>query len=121
MSTAFDDNEEPVVARERSDKPGPIRLISAVLWPGFVIAFIATAVVFSFIDPYHVLDGTRYAGASLFGVYTLCFLFLWLVISLSAAATLWFLKPGLEVATPLPRTQQGRSHPSDSPPTEPQA
>jgi hypothetical protein len=106
MSTAYEENEEPVIPRERSDKPGYIRIVSAVFWPGFVISFITMAILFSMLDPHQAVAGTRFADMSVLGIYTMLFLLLWVAMSISAACTLWFLKPGLEIATPFPRSSQ---------------
>ena len=68
-----------------------VQRLSAVLWPAFVLAGIATVVFFALIDPVTWLDCQGAAPLSRTAAYSLGFFAFWLLTSASGAATLYFL------------------------------
>ena len=58
-------------------------------WPSFLVAFPATALLFSAIDPGEVVLFGRPAGMSHLGMYTLAFLLLWLLCYAASVLNLW--------------------------------
>lgn len=57
-----------------------------IFWPGFIIAIPAVGVVFTLVDPYDV-EALRDLGIGPIGIYTLGFLFFWLLGAASSAVT----------------------------------
>jgi len=55
-----------------------------VLWPAFVMSGVLEALIFALVDPSD-LWVSEHLALSRQGTYTLCFLLLWLVISIAAA------------------------------------
>ena len=68
-----------------------VQRFSAVLWPSFVLAGVATVVFFALIDPVSVLDCQGTLPLSRTAVYSLGFFAFWLLTTASSAATLYFL------------------------------
>ncbi len=70
--------------------PGPRTVVAMrVLWPAFVMAGVAEALVFAVLDP----NDLRWFGGDAVGltrvaVYTVTFLIFWVVISAASAITL---------------------------------
>ena len=65
----------------------------AVLWPGFLVAGVATVLVFTLIDPVEVMECMGWSGMDRLGLYSVGFFFLWVISSGSSAATCYFQKP----------------------------
>ncbi len=64
--------------------------VSAVFWPAFIVSVVASVILFSIIDPlslFYTYDISRLA------IYSISFLFLWLITALSSAITLYFIYP----------------------------
>lgn len=68
-----------------------VQRLSAVLWPAFVLAGLATVVFFALIDPVTVLDCKGAPPLSRTAAYSLGFFAFWLLTTASGAATLYFL------------------------------
>ncbi|MFT5220591.1 MAG: hypothetical protein ACI9LO_002319 [Planctomycetota bacterium] len=65
-------------------------LIIAVLWPSFLVAIAASGIFFSAFDPEFLFPFGSQFGISRLGIYTLGFFSFWLLLILSAMATLYF-------------------------------
>jgi len=65
------------------------RWLMWVLWPAFLVGGLATAVVFSLVDPSDLSLFGRPIEASREAVYTIGFLLAWLLCALSSALTLY--------------------------------
>lgn len=59
-------------------------LAMVVLWPAFLMAGVLEALIFALVDPSD-LWVSEHLALSRQGTYTLCFLVLWLVISIAAS------------------------------------
>lgn len=70
-----------------------VQLISAVLWPSFIMAGIATSVFFVFLDPVRLFEFEGEPPLSRIAAYSLGFLLFWLLCAASSAATAYFLRP----------------------------
>ena len=68
-----------------------VQRISAVLWPAFLSAGLATVVFFALIDPVAILDCQGDLPLSRTGAYSLGFFLFWLLTTTSSLATLYFL------------------------------
>jgi hypothetical protein len=77
--------ESPVAALPR------VQRFSAVLWPSFLMAGLATVVFFALLDPVAVLDCQGAPPLSRTGAYSLGFFLFWLLTCGSSVATLYFL------------------------------
>ena len=64
--------------------------IIAVLWPSFLIAIVATGLFFSAFDPEFLFPFGSQFGISRLGIYTIGFFSFWILLILSAIATLYF-------------------------------
>lgn len=70
-----------------------IQMVIAVLWPGFLVAGVATVLVFTLIDPVDVMECMGWSGLDRVGLYSIGFFFFWALSSGSSAATCYFQKP----------------------------
>jgi hypothetical protein len=70
-----------------------VQLISAVLWPSFLLAGVATTVFFVFLDPVRIFDYEGEAPLSRLAAYSLGFFLFWLLCAASSAATSYFMRP----------------------------
>ena len=68
-----------------------VQRVSAVLWPAFICAGVATGVFFTFFDPIALLGCEGEPPLSRMGAYTLGFFMFWLLCIASSAATSYFL------------------------------
>ncbi|MBW4047770.1 MAG: hypothetical protein HIU89_07510 [Proteobacteria bacterium] len=59
------------------------------LWPAFLVALPATALLFSAVDPREVMLFGAPAQISGLGMYTVTFLVLWLLCWVASALNLW--------------------------------
>ncbi|MGO4331544.1 hypothetical protein AB4Z48_38735 [Cupriavidus sp. 2TAF22] len=66
-----------------------LRWLMWVLWPGFLVGGLTTALVFSMIDPGDLHFFGQPVEASREAVYTVGFLFAWVLCSLSSGLTLY--------------------------------
>lgn len=64
-----------------------LRYLMWVLWPSFLVAILASAVIFTFIDPADIRF-FGYATAGRMTVYAAGFFLFWLLAALSSAYTL---------------------------------
>jgi hypothetical protein len=62
----------------------------AVLWPSFLVAIIATGLFFSAFDPDDLYPFGEATGVSRLGIYSIGFLYFWLISSISGIGTLYF-------------------------------
>ena len=76
-----------------------IQLVSAVLWPSFLLAGVATVVFFTFLDPVRLFDYEGEAPLSRMAAYSLGFFLFWLLCAASSAVTAYFMRP-TDVAVP---------------------
>lgn len=89
MSDAVDSRPRDRISRCQS--------ISAVLWPSFLTAGVATIVFFTVFDP-HELDAI--GDLSRLAVYSIGFFVFWGLMAISSCATQYFLKPCDQVNKP---------------------
>ena len=80
--------------------PTTVQRVSAVLWPAFLMAGVATVVFFAFLDPVRLFECTGEAPLSRLGAYSLAFLLFWLLCIGSSAGTAYFRRTDLTVAPP---------------------
>lgn len=87
-----DDEDEQFEAAEPADlvapMSAPVRRLTAVMWPAFLMAGVLEMLVFSMVDPgdLHWLGGTA-VEADHKAVYTVAFFAFWVVIALGSALT----------------------------------
>ncbi len=62
----------------------------AVLWPSFLVAIVATGLFFSAFDPADLYPFGEDTEVSRLGIYSIGFLFFWLVSTISGIGTLYF-------------------------------
>lgn len=70
-----------------------VQLVSAILWPSFLLAGMATSVFFTFLDPVRIFDYEGEAPLSRMAAYSLGFFLFWLLCAASSAASAYFLRP----------------------------
>lgn len=78
-----------------------VQLISAVLWPSFVLAGVATSVFFTFLDPVRLFDYEGEPPLSRTAAYSLGFFLFWVLCAASSAATSYFLRPTNDLVSSL--------------------
>jgi hypothetical protein len=66
-----------------------LRWLMWILWPGFLVAGLATAVVFSVVDPHDLTVFGSPVEASREAIYTIGFLLAWALCALSSGLTLY--------------------------------
>lgn len=69
-----------------------IQKISAVLWPSFLAAGLATAITFSVFDPTEILRCVGGPEIDRLGAYTIGFFFFWLVTAISSGVSCYFVR-----------------------------
>lgn len=62
----------------------------AVLWPSFLVAIVATGLFFSAFDPADLYPFGDDTEVSRLGIYSIGFLFFWLISTISGIGTLYF-------------------------------
>jgi len=67
-----------------------IQKVIAVIWPAFMVAVIATVLMFVLLDPSKFLNKDVFVKSSGLGFYTISFFCLWMVSILSSALTCYF-------------------------------
>lgn len=70
-----------------------VQRVSAVLWPSFILAGIATGVFFSVFDPLDLMACTGEPPFSRIGAYSVGFFLFWLLAAASSLSTFYFLRP----------------------------
>ncbi len=70
-----------------------VQLVSALLWPSFMLAGAATAVFFIFLDPVLLFDCAGEPPLSRVAAYSLGFFLFWLLCAASSSASAYFLRP----------------------------
>lgn len=89
---ASDDEVERFEAAEPADvvppMSAPVRRLTAVVWPAFLMAGVLEMLVFSLVDPgeLHWLGGAA-VEADRKAVYTVAFFVFWVVVALGSALT----------------------------------
>ena len=68
-----------------------VQRVSAVLWPSFLLAGLATMVFFALIDPFAMIEYHGDLPLSRTAAYSLGFFGFWLLTAGSSVATLYFL------------------------------
>ena len=68
-----------------------VQRVSAVLWPSFLLAGLATVVFFALLDPFAMIEYHGEAPLSRTAAYSLGFFAFWLLTSATSLATLYFL------------------------------
>lgn len=92
LPTSDDDEVERFEAAEPADPvtpmSAPVRRLTAVMWPAFLMAGVLEMLVFSMVDPgdLHWLGGAA-VEADHKAVYTVAFFAFWVVIALGSALT----------------------------------
>ncbi len=74
-------------------KVGRCQTVSAVLWPSFLMAGLATVLFFTFFDPHDLAAATGLEGISRMDAYSIGFFLFWVLTALSSLGTRYFLKP----------------------------
>lgn len=91
--------------RRKSDTPLVQRVI-AILWPSFLMAGVATVVVFTAFDPQELAASRGYTEpVSRLGAYSIGFFLFWLLTLSSSMLTCYFQQPCHTVRTPSPSEQ----------------
>jgi hypothetical protein len=62
----------------------------AVLWPSFLVSIVATGLFFSAFDPADLYPFGEDTEVSRLGIYSIGFLFFWLISTISGIGTLYF-------------------------------
>ena len=70
-----------------------IQQVIAILWPGFLVAGMATIVFFTLFDPEEISACTGGPEISRLGAYTVGFFLFWMLTSLSSLLTCYFQRP----------------------------
>ena len=70
-----------------------VQRVSAVLWPAFLCAGVATGVFFTFFDPVALLECEGEPPLSRTGAYSLGFFMFWVLCIASSVGTSYFLRP----------------------------
>jgi hypothetical protein len=70
-----------------------VQKVIAILWPGFLVAGIATVVFFTLFDPAEIAACKGGVEISRLGAYTMGFFLFWLITSLSSLLTCYFQRP----------------------------
>ncbi len=80
-----------------------VQQVIAVLWPGFLIAGVATIGVFSLIDPVEMAHCLGWEGLTRLGAYSTGFFLFWLLTAASSILTCYFQKPCEAGRAPTPK------------------
>lgn len=70
-----------------------IQVTSAILWPSFVLAGLATGLVFNFLDPLLIASELGLEDVSAGSMFSLGFFAFWGLTALSSKCTQYLLKP----------------------------
>ncbi len=74
-------------------KVGRCQSVSAVLWPSFLTAGLATVLFFTFFDPHDLAAATGMEDVTRMDAYSIGFFLFWVTTALSSLGTRYFLKP----------------------------
>ena len=77
-----------------------VQRVSAVLWPAFIMAGVATAVFFTFFDPVSLLECEGEPPLSRMAAYSLGFFMFWLLCIASSTGTWYFLRTDVTQSSP---------------------
>lgn len=77
-----------------------IQKVTAVLWPSFLTAGVATMLFFTAFDPLEMSACMGYEGVTRLGAYSIGFFLFWLLTSLSCLVSSYFLRPCYRVNQP---------------------
>lgn len=70
-----------------------VQQVIAVLWPGFLVAGVATVLLFTAVDPVELFACMGWGEVTRLGVYSGGFLLLWALAAASSTLTCYFQKP----------------------------
>ena len=70
-----------------------VQVVSALLWPSFLLAGAATGIFFTFLDPLVLFECKGEPPLSRLAAYSLAFFGFWLLCAASSAASTCFLRP----------------------------
>ena len=70
-----------------------VQKVSALLWPSFLLAGVATGIFFTFLDPLVLFECKGDPPLSRMAAYSVGFLAFWLLCAASSAASAYFLRP----------------------------
>lgn len=88
-----------------SESPVPlVQRVTAVAWPSFLVAGVATVVFFTLFDPLQLDSPVAAPLHGRLGGYSIGFFAFWALCALSSALTVYFLRP-CAPATPRPGTE----------------
>lgn len=68
-----------------------IQRITSILWPSFLVAGLATILIFTAFDPVETLANAGWGEHSRLGAYTIGFFSLWLITAVSSAISCHFI------------------------------
>ncbi len=70
-----------------------VQRLVAVLWPSFLVAGIATILLFATFDPHDLMDAIGLSDVGRMAVYSLGFFLIWVIAFTSSSLTVYFLRP----------------------------
>jgi len=70
-----------------------VQRVVAVLWSSFLVAGVATILVFATFDPHDLTDPLGFSDVSRMTVYSIGFFLIWIVALLSSLLTVYFMRP----------------------------
>lgn len=82
---------QPAKTRSMIESLPPVQRVSAVLWPSFLLAGLATVVFVALLDPLRLIDYAGEPPLSRTAAYSLGFFCFWLLTSVAPLSTLYFL------------------------------
>ena len=94
---------------DRDDPPAPPwsrtrRDLAAILWPSFLVASVASMLLFAFVDPAEMGERLPHGILTVrMSAYSAGFFFLWLTCIASAALALYLVRTAREERTPSSR------------------
>lgn len=70
-----------------------VQQLISIFWPSFIMAGLGSILFFVVIDPMEMVGSSWFANLDRLGVYTVGFLFFWLLTACSCMLTCYFQKP----------------------------
>ena len=92
---------EPVQKSSAIGSLPRVQRVSAVLWPSFLLAGLATVVFFALIDPFSLIEYHGAAPFSRTAAYSLGFFGFWLLTGAASLATVYFLSSHIPPRQPI--------------------
>lgn len=83
-----------------------IQRVTAILWPSFLTAGVATVLFFTVFDPIELAALLGYESVTRTGAYSIGFFSFWLLTSFSCLISGYFLRPCARVNTPRREAKQ---------------